>query len=300
MVSPTTMRLVDDTTGIELPIELGVGGIASPIKCVSYDLGFPDVREVAQDIPSQSGQNDDTEWFGGRTATLNLTVKDGTLAGFGTLSRHQWIDKLRALARPSLRPWLYIRCEGWAQERRMRLRANAYSCTVDDKGKVKIPVTLTYRVPSGTMQAVTATTGTIYPLAATSGLAFPISWDSTGVSFAPGASPNTAILTNDGTETAYGLFRVYGRGSNPILTNKTTGAVVVLTTPVASGHYVDINMADRTVYLDSDPSLSLYGALDLTRSTWWGLQPGANEVAFTIGLIDNSCQVAYEYTSEWI
>lgn len=301
MVTPTTMRLVDDTADTEIKFRLGVGSDPSPITCVSYDLGFPDVREVAQDIPGQSGQIDDTVWFGGRNVTLNLTVKDGTLSGWGSLSRHQWIDQLRAFCRPTKRPWLYVRCEGWPQERRLQLRANSLSCTVDDKGKVIIPVTLTYRVPSGTMQAVTDTTGTIYPVGASAGISFPIAWPNTpGIGFAPGSAPNSAILTNDGTETAYPLFRIYGQGYNPAIIKRSTGDMVALNTTVPAGHYVDINMADRTVYLDSDPGLSQYGTLDLARSTWWGLDPGDNDISFVVGFIDNSCQLYYQYPSEWI
>ncbi|MEU0469921.1 hypothetical protein ABZ215_38490 [Amycolatopsis sp. NPDC006131] len=300
MASPTTMRLVDDVSGVEFPIQLGTGDVRSPVKCVSYDLGFPEAREVVQDIPGQSGTVDDTQWFGSRTVTLNLTAKDGELAPWGVLTRHQWVDKLRSFARPSLRPWLYIRCEGWEQERRLRLRPSGLSCTVDGKGKVIIPVTLTYKAPSGTMQAVEATTGTIYPLAPNAGISFPISWTSTGIAFDAGSSPNSAVLTNQGSETAYPLLRIYGQGTNPIITKKGTGEVVALNTTIQPGHYVDIDMAERTVYLDSDPSLSLYGFLDLNVTTWWGLDPGPNEVAFTVSNADNSCQLYYEYSDEWI
>lgn len=296
MTAPaTTMRLVDGD--LELPFRMARGNDGSPITCTSYDLGFPDVREVVSDRSGQSGQDDDTQWFGSRTVIVNVTVRDGALDGWDVTSRHQWLDQLRAFSRPSRRPYLYLWAQGWEQERRLKLRATPFSCSVDNKGGVIIPATLTYKVPSGTMEAVQATTGTLYPMAASAGMHFPMSFP---MSFAPGAAPNSAILTNAGTETAYPLFRVYGQGTNPVITKKATGEQVALTTPVASGHYVDINMADHTVYLDSDPSLSLYGNLDLSRTTWWGLDPGDNEVAFTVGNIDNSCQLYFEYASEWI
>lgn len=294
----TTMELVDHL-GNEYPLKLGntsLYGPDHPLVCTSWDLGYPDVRTNVDDRIGQSGYNDSTLYYGGATVTLDIDVKDGEIAGstFGTLTRHQWIDKLQTLANVRFRPYLYIQAEGWAQQRRASLRANELSFTVDQKAWRKLPITMTFS--RNTMTSVTPVEGSVRPLTTTSGLSLPFVFP---MSFDPGTSTDYSTLVNTGSAYASPIYYIYGACSNPAIQNRDTGEYIAFTNlSVAEGHYIEIDVARRTVKMDS--TSSVYGNLNMGLTTWWQLAPGDNNVRFIASNQNSSCQLFYRYYSEWV
>lgn len=288
----TTLKLVDPSGNV-LPLMVTNTGAYSPIVCRSWDIGSPAHRENVSEVPGQNGVTDRTLYTGARTVTLELTVRDGTLAPYGTLTRHQWLDKLRALTNPRLRPSLYIQAQGWPQERRIDLRATPLTSVVDSAGIVHIPATMTFQ--GGNMVGVNPVSGSIYPGTTTGGRSYPRSYP---WSYSAGTASNISSVTNEGTDWAYVQMTIFGLATNPKITNRTTGQVLKFSDLVVpAGQYMDIDMADRTALMNG--SSSFYGNIDMSVSSWWSLAPGVNDIMFESESSDDFAHLQFSFSPVW-
>lgn len=290
----TTLRLVDGDLSVTL--RPSQPSFSDPIFVQSYDLGFPDIREVKQDSTGQSGTLDLTEFHGAKTITVEATVVDDL-----TMTRHEWLDVLKILCHPARRPYMYVQCDGWASERRMVLRANRLSCVIDKTGGVAIKTSLAWTVPTGLLEAVEVDETRMRVVGAAIGGTFPVSFEPTGVSFTPSNSATVNEIVNEGTATTPPLYRIYGGCTGPQVSNGTTGEVMSFPDmSVPAGHYVEVDVANRTVYLDGNPALNYYRFIDWTVSTWWELKPGLTLISLSTASQDSDCELLIRHRPRWL
>lgn len=288
----TTMSLVDGST----TVQFSVGGAPNPgsgVVVKNYDLGFPTAREDVQDLVGQYGTLDQTKHFGNRTVKMDVSVLD--VAGS---TRHQTMDVLRLLCRPGGRPKLFVQCDGWAQQRVLTLRGTPASCVVGPLNASYLEASLAWVVPTGAMTATSVSELQIQPVQTTAvGLSLPLSFP---LSFAPGTLSNMATATNSGTIGIPWVAKFYGQATNITITNRTTGATMVLNTSIASGNYLQIDSSARTALMNNTPGDSLFGSIDFTQSSWWMLARGDNVISVTAQSSGTDAICYFDFAPAWI
>jgi hypothetical protein len=112
------------------------------------------------------------------------------------------------------------------------------------------------------------------------GFTFPLTFP---ITFASSSGSSTALAvsnpaTNLGMAATYPTMRITGPIINPRVDNQTTGQYIGFNITLIAGQWLDVDFAERTVMLNG--TASRYNALR-NDSTWWKLQPGANDISFT-------------------
>lgn len=266
------ISLVDVDSGETIIIQ-DPSGEALPVAVQSLQISGADIREVINNRPQADGTLDTTFFAGSAAVTCALTCLPG-------LTAHQVEDTLRAWLRPRRRAWLTVQRQGWTAPRRMLVRADALSAPQSAPGPV-VRMQAAWKAPDGVWESVEEFSRTIYPSGTTnSGLVLPLSLP---MSFGSGSPPGTVLITNNGSEPAPPLIRIYGPATGPGILNATSGlGVQFLTTYVlAAGDYVSIDIAGNTVLLNDDPSQSRFSSIDWSQTDLWSLEPGDNQISFT-------------------
>ncbi len=106
------------------------------------------------------------------------------------------------------------------------------------------------------------------------GLAWPIVWP---IDWGVAVSPGT-IVTNSGDAPVYPVLTVTGPCVNYQLENVTTGESIYLSTVLNAGQSLVVDTRDRTVVVDG--VTNRYRDVNRVDTTWWRLEPGANEIRF--------------------
>ena len=239
--------------------------------CQSLDLGYPQSRDVVNNRPDQDGADDRTQYMGSRVVTANITA----LAGAGAR-----IDAVAAsfapYMQPSARPVLhYVLDRPGSPERVLGLRGLASSWPIAGPSQRDIHLQWVAADPIARDPAVQTTTAT------------------------PAA---TAVILSPGDVPPRPVFRITGPITAPAITlTPTTGAVWRLaflsSFAVAAGHFVAIDTAARTVYLDGDPAQPRLASLDWTVSSWQWL-PVAPATS-TMALTGTGTTGATQVTASW-
>lgn len=136
------------------------------------------------------------------------------------------------------------------------------------------------------------TTATLNLAQAPGGMTFDLVFD---LIFGGGGSFGSATLTNSGTATAPVVIRINGPVTNPTVRNVTTGQSLTLTATLASGDYIDVDTAARTVLLNGTADRYSY----LTTPQWWGIQPGANEIRYFAD-VTTASTATVTFRSAWV
>lgn len=280
-----TIRLEGDTDTVVLrPAQPSA---ADPIVCGKENLTSAAPRVVEQSRPGRSGVDDLTAFHDGATWQADLTVFD-----VGGLTRHQWVDRLRGMLRPSLRPWLVMQRDGWLTERRARVRGGNLTAPIDYLSGQRVETSIQVVLPDGKWQSPIQSSDSLRPTSST-GRAYPrvYPW-----AYTPASSGAVKIITVGSGE--YGvaptpvLMRLYGSFTDPIITNQTTGEVFELDgVSVTAGNYLEIDMDAKTVLLNGSAGSSYYSKINWATSSWWQLQPGGNELTVGATTLDASCEL---------
>ncbi|MDP8971153.1 MAG: hypothetical protein M3N52_11805 [Actinomycetota bacterium] len=76
------------------------------------------------------------------------------------------------------------------------------------------------------------------------------------------------------------LVYIYGPVTDPAVEDDTGNRFVFTGLNLASGQFVDIDMAEGTVRIGGNPDASVYHLVDFTQSTFWRWMPGAHAVRY--------------------
>jgi hypothetical protein len=86
-------------------------------------------------------------------------------------------------------------------------------------------------------------------------------------------------VDNPGDEVAWPVWQIVGPGTNPTLTNLTTGQSLVLSLVLSGGQSVTIDTRPSQKSIINDQTLAnLYSALAPGNAAMWPLQPGSNSL----------------------
>jgi hypothetical protein len=217
--------------------------------CTQLDLGYPTVRQVVNDNPDRDGAQDRTQYLGSRAVSANIT----TLAGAGGR-----IDQVAAMFAPfmlpSNRPVLhYVLDRPGLPERTLTVRASGYSWPVSGPYQRDIQ-----------LQWVAAD---------------PVARD-------PNLKTATALIAGSATIATPGdvpvlpVFRITGPLTGPSIGLGLAGPPYTSwflafqsSFSLTTGHYVEIDTANRTVLLDGDPAQPRLAQMDWTVSSWQWIPP---------------------------
>ena len=243
---------------------------AAGLVCTAIDVGWPQTRAVASNRPLADGTDDTTAYIGARSVTMQFTI------AAGTRTRAQNRALLAAFCHPGRRSVLkfdgaMLNPASGSTNRMMTLRCDQGSAPIDNRFHTAVAVTAI--APTGLIEAITATTVTVDPLAPAAGAPFDWEWP---VSFPP-ASPTATVATSSGSMAAWPTIRIDGPCYAPVV---ACGSLLLSFPELAidAGHYLAIDTSARTVLLDG--TADRRSSLDPAVSTWWQIQPGANDLFF--------------------
>lgn len=313
----TEARLVDGGRELWLQPSDPEQQVGVPIHVTNIDLGFPSVRAVAEDRPGGDGTEDHTAYLGARNVSIDMV-----LWGNGDVRPPALLDQLRSYCSPRARPWLLYRYDGETSERRMRLRVDGQSAPVSVERRTSIATQASWLCPSGLAEAVDEQTIILSPVVSAPGRTYPRShpWAYESATVIDGGDPGSGATqavdggdpasiysevigaaVNAGNFDAPWVARFYGPLVSPRLENLTTGQRFHLPFgSVGAGQYLEVDVAARTVTIDSDPDVNRFDFVDFTTSSWWPLAPGVNELRFTALGASEPAQAVVTYRDTYL
>jgi hypothetical protein len=275
-------------------VELLRFGRDDPYWLITLDLGFPDVRDSTAGLPGRSGEYDTTTYHGARAVTAELRVRHDQVT-----ARDVLYDQLLGYCAPRYRAWLYISKGGWSEERRLLVRGAQVSSAHTPQTVESLPVQVGWRAPGGVIESANLLEQTLFPVSGDEGGAalpwtFPLTFD-------PGYVPGSAAVTNAGTTISYPYVDIYGYCADPVLKNLTTGEQIgFVGLTVQAGDFLRLDLAERVALLTNDRGQSRYSLIDFASSSWWGLTPGATDVAFVPVNPGPTCAAIFRWRNTYL
>ena len=106
------------------------------------------------------------------------------------------------------------------------------------------------------------------------------------------------VAANDGNATTYPTLTIFGPATDPSIMNLATGEEIVLNYVIPASEFLVIDTLHRRVLLNN--TVERYSAVDFAGTTWWGLQPGDNEIDVTYATASAGAALTVEWRSAWI
>lgn len=259
----------------------------------TLDVPSPVVREITESRTGSDGDRDTTQFFGGRTCSLELLA---------TTTPAAVRDELAVFMNPAARPYLVATDDEWPGARRLRLRADTLSAPLEAKTSPAAGKLLAqWKVPDGVWEDIDQVTTVVsVDTPSTGGLAVPVVMPAT---FSAATSTGARLFTNAGTIPLHWVARLYGPCTGPRFTLDSAGLALVFkpSMVLGGGEYLEIDSRERTVWLNGDTSNSRLNLLDYTLSTWWRLAKGDNQIRYNPASGVGAGAVAELYTrTQWL
>lgn len=234
-------------------------------------IGDPVPRTNVSDRPGSDGSTNRTRRVGDRNILIQLHL-DGA-------DRQTMLDALAPFMDVENRPTLRLRGERRDLHREITVIYTGQGGAEWARPNV-MPLTLGFRsVGSPYFVGLDVKEGTAWPDEDKPGVTFPITFN---LAFPSAYGIGPATLTNAGTKPAEWTARIFGPITGPRLRKASTGEQIDFksTLTVASGDYLTIDSATRTVFYNGLSTASRYQYLDFqnTTSDWFRLDPGTNLV----------------------
>ena len=240
--------------------------------CSSLDLGYPDVRDVTSDRPDQDGIDDRTAYFGARTVTADITALTGAGARIDAVAA-QFAPFMVPSSRPTLH---YVLDRPGTPERTIGLRAAGYAWPI--AGPYERDIHLQWVADDPASLDPTEKTSTAWAGSSTTqGRTYNLTFNRI---YPPGGGSKVdGVIRTVGDLGVRPRLKIYGPVTRALV-NIGPGSNLVLTVGfvpgyvINAGHYVDVDTARRSAYLDGDPSQSVIASIDWFASVWGVVQPG--------------------------
>ena len=258
---------------------LTLGALTVPLEnqpggwfCSSLDLGWPDVRDVVSNKPDQDGVDDRTRYFGARAVTANITALRGAGARIDDVA-----DNFAPFMAPNARPVLHwVLDRPGAAERTLTVRASGYSMPIVGADQRDIQLAWVAADPicrDPTVKTATAWSGSSSAPGRNYNLTF------NRIYPVGGGSSTSANVSTPGDVPIRPFLRIYGPISGPWVYFATHPWRVGFQSSYVlnAGHWIDVDTANKTAYLDSDRTQSILNQMDWT-SMWPVIPPGVTEI----------------------
>lgn len=285
----TSVRLVDGEREMTLLPN-------SKVTVNSIDVPFPEVREVAEDRPDTDGSRDSTAFHGSRAVSIEAEFYDTP----ATL-----MDQVSFFLHPASRPYLYVQDTEWSDERRLRLRSDQHSGTIEGGADdVYREVQFQWKAPEGVWENASQETAVIRAdIESTTGAAVTAG---TGLHITPSGlvlPPSTAAGSKEvniagSVARLHWVARLYGPAKAPNFSVDTTNETIVFhnNVEIPAGDYVEIDSRDRTVYYNGMVSASRLQWINYAQTQWWTLRAGLpNHIRYHPVSGANDATVAHLY-----
>jgi hypothetical protein len=251
----------------------------------------PEVRESADDLVQFDGGIHGDFFYGRRPITLSgvlLNPATTTERNQRTLKLDRATDALRGDALLQFQPDGYPAQRIWVR-RQQPLR-------ITGAWQKEFQVALVAADPRVYSDALNSSTvATADPGAATPGRVYSKSYS---ITYAAATPIGQILVTNAGTTVSYPTLRVYGPGNNPVLYNFTTGQSIRLNYSLSAGDWLTIDTLNRTVLLND--GTSRYGAVDFANTSWWGLNPGVNDIRVAYDAYVSGSSLNVQWRDAWM
>jgi Phage tail protein len=103
-------------------------------------------------------------------------------------------------------------------------------------------------------------------------------------------------IFNSGDVESFPVFTIQGPGTNPLLTNTTTGKALLATITLGAGQVLTIDTGAKTV--TRDDGSNQFGTLGLS-SVLWSLAVGQNALTLAMGGAGVGSQITVAYKQRW-
>lgn len=242
--------------------------VAAGYFCTSLDLGYPATREVISNKPDQDGADDRTRYMGPRTVSADITALkgagaqiDAVLASFGPFMV------------PSARPVLhYVLDRPGVAERVLTLRPSGFAGPI--AGPFQRDIQLQWVAADPTIRDPTVKTAASYAGASASpGRAYSLTFNRI---YPPGGgAPSSGSFQSPGDLPVRPLIRIYGPITSAKVAFSPGSQVVALVvgTIISSGQWLDVDTANKTAVLNSDPTQPRPAWIDYNATSWPVLTP---------------------------
>lgn len=236
--------------------------------CETLTIGAPAVREVVSNKPDQHGIDDRTMYMGARAITADIKA----LESVGAQSIDQIATAFALYMDPSVRPVLhYVLDRPGAPERQITVRAADYGWPISGPTERDIHLSFVAADPvmrDPTQKVATAWAGSGSGATRVYNLTFNRTYPGSGT------SSTQAICNPAGDVGVRPLFRIYGPATKPQVNwyNIPGGQNGWLRTvdgyQVFANHYLDIDSATKTAYVDGDRTQPAMSSIDWQNSSW--------------------------------
>ena len=272
---PAAVALVDGDEVIEL--RPTVPSYRNPIMLREYDFGAPAVRESTVDREGADGVIDRSAFTGARTATFDLLVM-----GDEHNSAYTYVERLAAMTHPYRRPKVRVTRntpESVGEQWEMTLAGGSHSLAYNRQSAGRLEMQLTFNAPDGYFIGPYRTyQSTRAEVISTTGLTMPVTLP---LHFGTGLAENPFVtVTVGGSAPVAPVIYLYGPSTNPEIRHDYGGRFKFNGLTIASGSFVQIDMANGTVYHAGVPSSSRFHLVDWSVSSFWRWFPGVQHVRY--------------------
>ena len=235
--------------------------------CESLDIGWPATREVVSNKPDMNGIDDRTMYMGARTVTADIVAAHGAGARIDAVAA-----SFAPFMNPGVRPVLhYVLDRPGYPERQLTVRGADYGWPIAGPDLRSIHLSWVAADPvmrDATLKTATAWAGSGLGGGRTYSLVFPRLYP------AGGSAPTQCAVSPQGDVGVRPVFRVYGPATTPkvnwylIPSGQNGWMSMVAGYQVFANHYLDIDSANKTAYVDGDPTQPAMASIDWQNSSW--------------------------------
>lgn len=118
-----------------------------------------------------------------------------------------------------------------------------------------------------------------------SGLVLPFTFP---ISFTPSGG-GLVTAPNAGNAVSYPVLQIHGAVTNPRVKKNGTTGVISLTTTVANGDYLEVDLFNKTVKLNGGTSVP--NVLDSANTVWFGIEVGGSALTLSGSNVDGSAKL---------
>lgn len=116
--------------------------------------------------------------------------------------------------------------------------------------------------------------------------------------YGPAVINGQVTAANNGTADTYPLIVVEGPVVNPTIINFTTGQGIYLTYTLQADETLSLDALNRTVMLNG--TSPRYGAIDQSRTNWWALVPGDNDLRLAATSFSAGASLDVTWRDAWV
>jgi hypothetical protein len=262
---------------------------------IDMTIGHPDERPVTRKRAIGDGIIDDSTFLGGRSVTITLAIDDDYAPSM------QLIDRLRAYMSPRIRTNLtYTLNDSPSDVKQLTLRGVNAPLSIRPRNP-QIIVTQWFSADP-VQRSPFEEFLSINPFAFNEvGREYDLTFDR---QYVPQPPVGAAFVVNDGNHPVPWYGRVLAEVEDPIVTVNgvqmlsDVGAGVILNV----GETLDIDVRNRTVRLNNDPTQSRYDRVNFTDWDWddFLLRPGINIVRIQGSNLSPDCRFEINWASGWL